>query len=210
MISVAVEVLAKPPLRGRVKTRLAGTLGHHGCVRLARAQLDRTLRVAAESGVGPVTLRVAGGPWHPFLRECARAHGAAIATQRGVDLGARMAHAVRASLENRPGVVLLGTDCPGLAPHDLREAADKMAAGADVVLGPALDGGYYLAAVRRLIPAMFRPMGWGGGRVLEITLGRLARAGCSVSLLTPRADLDRPGDLPGSPFRVGLGSLFQG
>lgn len=210
MSSVAVAVLAKPPLPGRVKTRLADTLTHHGCARLARAQLERTLRVAAESGVGPVTLRVAGGPWHPFLRERARVHGAGLASQRGADLGERMAHAVRASLDGRAGVVLLGTDCPGLMAGDLRAAADRLMAGTDVVLGPALDGGYYLAGVRRPLPAMFRPMDWGGGEVLRTTLRRLARAGYTVSLLEYRSDLDRPVDLAGSPFRMGLGRVFQG
>lgn len=210
MNAVAVQVLAKPPLPGRVKTRLAGTLGHHGCARLARSQLERTLRVAAESGIGPVTLRVAGGSWHPFLRERARVHGARPASQRGADLGSRMAHAVRASLGGHAGVVLLGTDCPGLAPEDLEAAAERLAAGTDVVLGPALDGGYYLAGMRRLAPPMFRPMDWGGNRVLQTTLRRLARAGYSVSLLPPRADLDRPADLEGSPFRLGLGGVFQG
>lgn len=210
MNGVAVEVLAKPPLPGRVKTRLAPVLSHPGCVRLARAQLERTLRVAAESGIGPVTLRVAGGPWHPYLRERARAHAARLASQRGADLGERMEHALRASLGGRAGVVLLGTDCPGLMPGDLRAAAERLTAGTDVVLGPALDGGYYLAGVRRPIPAMFRSMNWGAGAVLQTTLGRLARSGYTVSLLEPRSDLDRPADLPGSAFGMGLGRVFQG
>lgn len=210
MNAVAVEVLAKPPVPGRVKTRLADALTHPGCARLARAQLERTLRVAAESGIGPVTLRVAGGPWHPYLRDRARVHGAGLASQRGADLGERMAHAVRASLDGRAGVVLLGTDCPGLMAGDLRAAAERLAAGTDVVLGPALDGGYYLAGVRRAIPAMFRSMNWGAGDVLQTTLRSLARAGHTVSLLDSRSDLDRPADLAGSPFRMGLGHVFQG
>lgn len=210
MNGVAVEVLAKPPLPGRVKTRLADALTHPGCARLARAQLERTLHVATESGIGPVTLRVAGGPWHPFPRERARIHGAGLAAQRGSNLGERMSHAVRASLDGRAGVVLLGTDCPGLMPGDLWAAAERLAAGTDVVLGPALDGGYYLAGVRRPIPAMFRPTSWGAGDVLQTTLRRLARAGHTVSLLEPRRDLDRPADLGGSPFRMGLGRVFQG
>lgn len=209
MNRVAVQVLAKPPLRGHVKTRLAGALGHHGCARLARAQLDRTLRVAAASGIGPVTLRVAGGPWHPFLRERARVHGADVASQRGADLGERMANAVRASLPGADGVVLLGTDCPGLVPSDLREAVEALADGSGVVLGPALDGGYYLAAMGRMVPPMFRPMAWGGSRVLETTCRRLARAGFRVHLLRPRSDLDRVADLPGSPFLAGLGVLRE-
>lgn len=207
-MSLAVEILVKPPLPGRVKTRLAGALGHHGCARLARWQVERTLRVAMQSGVGPVTLRVAGGPWHPYLRERAAVHGAGLASQRGADLGARMAHAAREALDGHAGVVLLGTDCPGLAPEDLA-AAERLSAGTDVVLGPALDGGYYLAALRCLPAPMFRPMDWGGDRVLDTTLRRLARAGYAARLLEPRRDLDRPADLPGSAFRLGLGGVFQ-
>lgn len=209
MSDIAVQVFAKPPVPGRVKTRLAGLLGHHGCARLARAQLDRTLRVAVASGVGPVTLWVAGGPWHPFVRASAARHGVSLAAQRGADLGARMAHAVRTALPGRDGVVLLGTDCPALDPGDVRAAVDGLAEGADVALGPALDGGYYLAALARRAPVMFREMQWGGEQVFRETVRRLGRAGFRVALVTARRDLDRPADLRGSPLLAGLGRLAE-
>lgn len=209
MTAVSVQVLAKTPLAGQVKTRLAAVLGHHGCVRLARGQLARTLAVAREAGVGPVTLRLPGGPWHPFVRREAGRHGAALAAQHGVDLGERMARAARAGLRRRGAVILLGTDCPGLAPGDLQDAAARLAAGADVVLGPALDGGYYLAALGRPAPPMFRGLAWGGAGLLAATRRRLEAAGYRVALLAPRADLDRPAELPGSPFLAGPGRLFQ-
>lgn len=207
---LSVQVLAKPPLPGRVKTRLAGVLGRHGCARLARAQLERTLAVAASADIGPVTLRLAGGPWHPFCRECARRHGADLGAQLGPDLGARMANAARRGSADCDGVVLLGTDCPGLEPGDLRAAARYLGAGADVVLGPAHDGGYYLAALARPVPVMFRAMDWGGADVTRQTLRRLRAGRYRVALIQVRRDLDRPSDLPGSPFRSGPGRLAQG
>lgn len=209
MTGVAVQVLAKPPIPGRVNTRLEAVLGRVGSARLARAQLERTLGVAVASGVGPVTLRVAGGPWHPFTRACAALHGVRLAPQPGRDLGERMAWAVRDGLAANRAVLLLGTDCPELQSSDLQEAVSRIENGADVVLGPAPDGGYYLAGLARPAPVMFRGMAWGSDAVLDRTLRRLRGAGFRVALLAPRRDLDRPVDLDGSPFRIGLGAIAQ-
>lgn len=208
-MSLSVQVLAKTPLRGRVKTRLAGVLGDHGSLQLARRQLDRTLAVAIRARVGPVTLRVTDGPWHPFVREAGRRHGVRLAAQAGADLGARMAAAVREGLSEGDGVILLGTDCPGLEAADLTAARERLESGCDVVLGPAADGGYYLAALARPAPALFRGLAWGGTSVLARSLIVLRQGGRCVALLSERRDLDRPADLVGSPFLAGVGGRFQ-
>ena len=91
--------------------------------------------------------------------------------------------------------ILIGTDCPGLEPRHLRETASALAEGYDAVLGPALDGGYYLVGLRRDLPALFRDIDWGSSRVMQQTRDRLAAAGMRWHELEARRDLDRPGDL---------------
>lgn len=206
-MTCGVHVLAKAPVPGRVKTRLEGLLGRHGCVRLARLQLERTLALAVAAGVGPVTLWMADGAWHPEVRRRARRHGVALRVQRGGDLGERMDFASRRGLRDATDVVLVGTDCPGLCAADLAQASTALSRGRDAVLGPARDGGYYLLGLRRPMPALFRRMPWGGPGVLGETLRRMRVMALDVELLAWRDDLDRPRDLAGaSPFSLARGA----
>src|SRR5439155_9629378 len=67
--------------------------------------------------------------------------------------------------------------------------------GADVVLGPAADGGYYLIGLRGPAPGLFAGIAWGTAGVLEATLARAAAAGLAVHLLSPSFDVDQLADL---------------
>ena len=91
-------------------------------------------------------------------------------------------------------LVLIGADIPLLQPRHLREAAEALA-DADVCLGPAADGGYYLLACRSAEPRLFAGVLWGTNGVLDTTL-RLAReAGLRTALLETLYDIDTPADL---------------
>jgi rSAM/selenodomain-associated transferase 2/rSAM/selenodomain-associated transferase 1 len=121
--------------------------------------------------------------------------------QAGGGLGDRLAAAAAGAIaDGAPAVVLVGSDAPGVGGAHVREALDGLA-GADVVLGPALDGGYYLVALSsdssaRALPALFGPrIPWGTGTVLERTLAAARASGLTVRLLEPLADIDRPEDL---------------
>ena len=74
-------------------------------------------------------------------------------------------------------------------------AAAALAGGAEVVIGPAEDGGYYLLGLGASLPWLFGDMPWGTDAVLAITLRRLAERGIVPVLLDTLADLDRPEDL---------------
>jgi len=94
----------------------------------------------------------------------------------------------------------VGSDAPGVGGVHVRAALDALAQH-DVVLGPAMDGGYYLIAVAarsaaRSVPALLSPqIPWGTADVLETTRAAARDAGLSVHLLDPVADIDRPEDL---------------
>lgn len=87
-------------------------------------------------------------------------------------------------------VIVVGADAPHLEPARLTEAAAALAAGADVVLGPATDGGYYLIGLREACPALFRDIAWGSSAVLDATLARARASGLRVHLLPPTFDVD--------------------
>lgn len=186
----SVAVLAKAPVPGFAKTRLMPRLGPEGAADLQARLTQRALTTALQAGIGPVTLWCAPDEAHPAFQAARDWHGVALARQPEGDIGARMLAAFAAS----PGpVVLTGTDCPILAPEDLRAALAALD-GADVALCPAEDGGYGLIAARGPLPVLFEGVPWSTGEVTGATLARAEGAGLSVALLRTIWDVDVPED----------------
>lgn len=186
-----VIVFAKAPVPGAAKTRLIPALGADGAARFHARLVERALETARAARLGPVELCCAPDRSHPFFAGCAARFGAALADQGSGDLGERMHRALAAELP----AVLIGADCPAMTADYLREAAAALAAGRDVVLGPAEDGGYVLIAANRIRPDTFARIGWGGPDVMAEQRARLRDAGWRWSELAPLWDVDRPEDL---------------
>ena len=200
---VPVLVFTRTPVPGRVKTRLVPVLGARGAARLHRRMLRATVATAVAAGSGPVELW--GGPSveHPYLVELSRAFGVGLRLQRGADLGMRMHHALSAACAAAPAALLVGSDCPALEPADLRAGARALAEGADAVLGPADDGGYYLVGVRSSDTRVFAGIEWGASGVLDATRARLRMLGWRWCELAVRRDVDRPEDLSAARALLG-------
>ena len=117
--------------------------------------------------------------------------------QEGADLGERLYRGLRRLAGEYPLVAAVGSDHPDLPIERPAEAFARLEQGADVVLGPAQDGGYYLIAVSRqaLGRALFSGIPWSTGRVLEATLQRCRQQGLAVELLGRESDVDTPADL---------------
>ncbi len=117
--------------------------------------------------------------------------------QSGAHFGTRLDRAMRASLDRRPGpVVVVGTDAPGLDAEGVAQALDALEDDPDrVVLGPSPDGGVYLLAACRPIEGLADDVRWCCGATLSTLRQALETAGRQVVLLDPLADLDRPADL---------------
>jgi uncharacterized protein len=175
-----VIVFAKAPVPGSAKTRLIPALGAAGAARFHARLVERALGTACAASLGPVELCCAPNRSYPFFAECAARFGVALTDQGTGDLGERMHRALAAGLP----AVLIGADCPAMTPDYLREAAAALAAGQDVALGPAEDGGYVLIAAN-----------WGGPDVMEDQRARLREVGWRWSELPPLWDVDRPEDL---------------
>jgi rSAM/selenodomain-associated transferase 1 len=131
--------------------------------------------------------------------EMASLCGAAIArvAQGGGDLGARMRRAIHDLVETRKydAAILIGSDIPWLRAQHVRRAADLLQGGADLVLGPADDGGYYLIGMRRVQAPLFEGIEWGTSSVLHSTLRTAQQIGVNVQLVQREYDVDTFADL---------------
>ena len=189
-----LQVFSKPPSAGEVKKRLIPTLGEDGATALYQKMLERTLNTACNSGFASVDLWCSDSS-HPAIRRLIADRPVRLQQQQGQDLGERMAYALNQALARERFAVLIGCDCPAMTTHDLRRAAGWLRSGADAVVGPARDGGYYLIALRRLLLDLFKDIAWGTDTVLEETRARLRRAGVTWHELPVYTDIDRPEDL---------------
>ncbi len=189
---VAIAILAKAPLPGLAKTRLAPVLGADGAANLQARFIEHTVTTAQSAAVGPVTLWVAPDRHHPAFQTIAARLGVAVAVQPEGDLGARMMAAVEAA---RGPAIVVGTDCPALTPEHLRAAARALVDGIDVVIIPVDDGGYGLIGMQRPQPALFEGMTWSTSSVMAETRRRLSRLGLSWREPARLWDVDRPADL---------------
>ena len=113
--------------------------------------------------------------------------------QEGKDLGDRMKNTFSARFaEGYEEVVIIGSDSPSLPLAYIEQA---FASKKDVVLGPSVDGGYYLIGMRENLTNLFDGIAWGGNRVLKDTYCKLKSIGVSLELLPVWYDVDRSDDL---------------
>jgi len=188
MCTATVILFARAPVPGRVKTRLAASIGAeaaadlHSC--FVKDMMDKleTLRPRAELELHTDTDTDA---WN--------GRGVARFVQANGDLGRRMFEALRCGLEaGRAPVMILGSDAPTLP---LAHLEALLGSAADVALGPTEDGGYYAISCRRVHAGMFEGVEWSGPRALEQTCAAIRACGLSVELGPAWYDIDTPEDL---------------
>lgn len=196
-------MLARFPRLGEVKTRLTPPLSPAEALelheRLTR-QVVRSARALVAAGEGRAELRT-DAAFQRAANEWLRERDIGYRYQGAGDLGVRIALAFHdAFRRGAQRVLVVGSDCPRLSAPIMRDALRRLSA-ADVVLGPAEDGGYYLIGLRReamkaALPALFSGVPWGTGDVLARTLELAEDAGLGTALLERLPDVDRPEDLP--------------
>lgn len=189
---LAVIVFAREPVPGKTKTRLIPAIGPGRAAALADA-FNRDALAKAKMLL-PADLVIAGSAAggarrSRYFRDLARQFGACLVDQGAGDLGARMARVLR-PFTSGGGAMLFGSDTPSLPLRMLARNAD-MLTRCPTVLGPALDGGYYLIGVRGKLPGIFTRIEWGGPGVLATTLERLRAAREPYALGPWWYDVDR-------------------
>lgn len=192
-MNTAVNVFAKVPAAGLVKTRLTPPLDVDEAADLYAAFLQDAL---AQYASLEADIRLYLAPPGSDLTNFEIPDRVSLHRQTGEDLGARMARAfVETFAAGYERVVILGTDHPTLPSAFIEVAFDALSSGRSVVIGPADDGGYYLLGMNDFIPELFRKMEYSHGEVFQQTLDRIPSKGVDVTILPVWYDVDRPDDV---------------
>lgn len=186
---IPICIFAKPPVAGKVKTRLLAELGAEAAAGLASAMLrdvwcaaacctnGRPILAAAEPGGFPIDVSEEN-----------------IWLQSEGDLGQRLECILRRALETAPAAIALGADSPLVAPAQIEESLAALETY-DAAIGPCADGGFYLLALKRCPPGLFRDLPWSCAKTFEATKERLEQNRISVTAITPLFDVDTAEDL---------------
>jgi rSAM/selenodomain-associated transferase 1 len=195
----AIGVMCKPPRAGESKTRLARDTGAEPAALLSAAFIqDVAAAVIAAAEVAPAAPVCVHWPpdCAPELRPL-MPPSFTFLPQRDGDLGRKMHLAIADLLAlGYDAAILTGADLPSLPPGILAGAAHILTQhAADVVIGPALDGGYYLIGARAPHAQLFEGIPWSTPQVFSLTMERAAALGLKVHLLPPWYDVDNTSSL---------------
>jgi uncharacterized protein len=185
-------IFIKNPELGKVKTRLAATLGPEKALIIYNQLLSHTREITEKLPL-PQALYYsdfipAKDSWDSqvFRKQ----------VQSGSNLGDRMLRAFQEGFnEGYNRICIIGSDCFELTSEIILNAFKKLEEH-DVVIGPAEDGGYYLLGMQELQPYLFANKSWSTEAVLQQTLDEIKLKGLSVALLPTLTDVDEEKDLP--------------
>jgi rSAM/selenodomain-associated transferase 1 len=184
------------PEPGRTKTRLIPALGAQGAAALQRQMSEEMVaRIAQFASQYPVIPEIRYADGDQQTMEAWLSCAIPCVAQGEGDLGLRLHRAFTQSFaQGDQAVIVIGADCPGLSQALFAQAFAALERK-DLVMGPAIDGGYYLVGLKQPAPALFAEIPWGSGGVLAATLKQAQALNLATHLLEPLADVDRPEDL---------------
>jgi len=199
--SERLAIFTKYPKPGFAKTRLAATLGNEDAARLQQHLTEQVIKMTSPISTLCSVERVVyytGGAEQQMKQWLG--NRIPMIKQQGKDLGERMLAAFLESRhKNFHRTIIIGTDCPFIDHHLLDQAFSSLTHNS-LVLGPAIDGGYYLVGVRTDLPQeslalLFQNIAWGTNMVYQQTLNIAKRLNISYFSLQPLNDIDQPADL---------------
>lgn len=206
---MALVLMARMPLPGKVKTRLMPLLTSDEVCELYRAMLLDTVEKCLV--LEEFDLWVAFTPdnergW--FEKNIDSSIG--LMAQRGEALGDRMHNIIEDRyVGGAEAVLVMGTDLPTLPMEHIRRAGHFLRNGTEVVLGPSEDGGYYLIGLCEPEPRLFEGIEWGSELVLEQTLYQLEAVGKLVGKIPSWFDVDEPQDVNRLRMDLTAGDLLS-
>ena len=178
-------IFVKNPEKGKVKTRLAATVGDDKALRIYKELLRHTREVA---------LAVNAKRYLFYSQQIQINDDWAKADfekrlQVNGDLGVKMTAAFQEVLREQSGAIIIGSDCASLTSELVNEACEALNSY-DFVIGPAMDGGYYLLGMNTFETRLFEDIEWSTESVCARTLKRINALGKQVYILPTLSDID--------------------
>ena len=188
-----IIVFVRSPELGKVKTRLARSIGDQSALNIYKILLKHTAAVLRDLSFDKVVYfseKIDNNDfWENSLFEKK--------LQKGADLGERMHHAFDTAFnKGYKKVLIIGSDLFDLTSSLITSAFEALETY-DISIGPSLDGGYYLLGMKKLQPEVFKNKKWGTDSVLENTLQDLKKQ--KIKLLKALNDIDTLEDLRQQP-----------
>lgn len=185
-----LQVFAKAPKFGEVKTRVAQQLGDHSALKLHHILCEAAVELAKQCSADAIEIWTTSEQGRKYFDKT----GLPVKMQQGDQLGQRMLYAIEQGLLKHSSVVLIGADAFSLTRDDIGDAFQILASN-DMVFAPAIDGGYVLVGATRVHSVVFEGISWGTCEVMSQTLCRLNHAKVKYGLLDVRWDIDTLDDL---------------
>ena len=192
MSSNALVIFVRKPEAGKVKTRLAASVGNDKALSIYKELLLHTLNVVMK--VDAIKHIYYEGEID--LHDIWDIPGFIKRKQYGVDLGQRMSKAFQDLTPRFKHVVIIGSDCFELNPEIVNDAFNAFT-NFEAVIGPAKDGGYYLLGMKAMIQDVFMNKSWSSSEVYQETVSDFTRLKLPYKVLPVLQDVDTVEDLPG-------------
>ncbi len=211
MIRKRLIIFTRCPEAGKCKTRLIPLLGAENTAELQRRMTAKMIGIGneyiAKNRTDHLEVRYDGGSRELMVKTFSEAD---YQPQPEGNLGLRMYKALEdAFMEGSELAVIIGSDCPDISMELLENAFNHLQQH-DLVIGTAVDGGYYLIGMKRPISEVFlESIPWGTSSVLKKTLQITKKLNLSVHLLPRLADVDLPQDIAGIYYNPLLDGIQQ-
>lgn len=191
-------IFIKNPRKGKVKTRLAKTLGNEQALTVYQELLSVTKMIT-------MPLDVDRQVWYSsYIADDDRWSNTAYEKrlQSGADLGQRMSNAFEQAFADRyEKVVVIGSDCADLTTAIIQKAFTALDEN-EAVIGPSRDGGYYLLGMRSFYSVLFENIDWSTSSVFEQTKRKIDQLGLKLQELQTLNDIDTEQDLAQSSLKL--------
>lgn len=190
----ALIIFVKNPVSGKVKTRLAKSIGDENALKVYQVLLEHTFKITEPLACDKFVF------YSDKIEKDWQHNSYQQHLQSGNDLGERMSNAFSEIFKlGYQRVAIIGSDCYELTSAIIEKSLSELSEN-DIVIGPAKDGGYYLLAMKSLHPELFKNKTWSSDSVLSDTFKDVHAMKLKYKLFEELNDIDDVNDLHAPPF----------
>ena len=186
----ALIIFTKNPVYGKVKTRLAATIGKKKTLEIYTDLINHTFLITKNFAGDKIVFYS-----DEIISDDVWKNGYSKQRQHGNDLGEKMKTAFDFIFKNKNSkAIIIGTDCPELNEEIISKAFIQLDKH-DIVIGPAADGGYYLLGMKKIQHQLFKNIEWSTDNVCKTTINLCKQNNLNYFLLPTLHDVDEEKDL---------------